>query len=66
MNVNTKNNQMEYYPCPNYGMIYRSDIAIIQVREKHLKNDQELKFTIQNMPLLNNLQFNNVQKYKMI
>ena len=54
MNVNTKNPQMEHCPCPNYGMVYRPDMYNLQVRKKHLKNEQDLKFTFQVMPPLNN------------
>ena len=45
MNVNTKNPQMEHCPCPKYGMICSPDIYKLQIRNKHLKNEQELKFT---------------------
>ena len=54
MNVNTKNPQMEHCPCPKYDMIYRPDMYNLQVRKKHLKNEQELKFTFQIISLLNN------------
>ena len=49
MNANTKNSQMRHCPCPKYGMIYRPNINDLRFRKKHLKNDQELKFTFQNM-----------------
>ena len=58
MNVNTKNPQIEHCPCPKYSMIYRPDIYNLQVRKKHLKNEQEF----QNMPLLNDLQYQNCPK----
>ena len=57
MNANTKNPQIENYPCPKYGMIYRSDMDNFKVRKKHLKNEQELKSTFQITPLLNNHQY---------
>ena len=47
---------MEHCPFPNYGMICKTDLYNLQVRKKHLKNDRELKFTFQNMALLNNFQ----------
>ena len=46
MNGNTKNPQLEHCPCPKYGMIYMADLHNLQVRKNHLKNDQELKFTL--------------------
>ena len=46
-------------------MIYRPDMYNLRVRKKHLKNNQELKFTFQIMLLLNNHQINAVQKYMM-
>ena len=70
MNANTKNSQMKYCPCPKYDMIYRSDMYNLQVRKKHLKNEQELQFTFQNMLLL--LHFSKyattttAKKYKMV
>ena len=66
MNVNTKNPQMEHCPCPNSGMVYRPDMYNLQVRKKHLKNEQDLKFTFQVMPLLNNhnIDINTAQKDK--
>ena len=48
---------MEYCPCPKYGMIYRPDMYNLQVRKKHLKNEQELKFNFQIMSLSNNHQY---------
>ena len=57
MNANTKNPQMENCPCPNYGIIYKPDMYNLQVRKKHLKRKQELKFTFQIMPPSNNHQY---------
>ena len=57
MNVNTKNPQMGHCPCLKYGMIYGLNMYNLQVRKKHLKNEQELKFTIQIRPLLSKHQF---------
>ena len=57
MNANTKNSQMKHFPYPKYCIIHRSDIYNLQIRKKHLKNEQELKFTFQNMLLLSNLQY---------
>ena len=65
MNVNTKNPKTEHYPRPKYGMIYRPDMYNLKVRKNHLKNEQELKFTFQIMPLLNNHQYQHYPKYKM-
>ena len=62
MNINTKNPQLEPCPYPNYGMIYRPDMYNLQVRKKHLKNEQELKFTFQIMPLLNKHQYQHCPK----
>ena len=42
--------------------IYRPDLYNLQIRKKHLKKDQELKLTFQNMPLLNNLQYQHCPK----
>ena len=56
INVNTKNPQMDYFLCPIYWFIYRPGMYKLQVRKKHLKNEQRLNFTFQNKPLLNNLQ----------
>ena len=56
MNVNTETSQMEHCPCPKYGMIYSPDIYNLQIRNKHLKNEQEL------MPLLNNHQYQHCLK----
>ena len=64
MNVNTENPQMEHCPCPNYSMIHRPGMYNLQVRKKHLKNEQELKFTFQIMPLLNNHQYQHCSKTK--
>ena len=60
MNAKTKNSQMEHCSYPKYGMIYRleENLYNLQVRRKHLKNDQLL----QNMPLLNNLQYQHFPK----
>ena len=58
MNANTKYSQMKYSPYPKYGMIYSPDMDNLQIgQKKHLKNDQELKFTFHNMSLLNKLQY---------
>ena len=46
MNASTKNSQMKHCPCPKYGIIYRPDLTNSQVKQKHLKNDQKLKFTL--------------------
>ena len=46
---------MEHCPSPIYGMIYRFDLYNLQVREKHLKNDQEGKIVFPGMSLLHNL-----------
>ena len=56
MNVNTKNPQMGYFLCPIHCLIYRPGMYKLQVRKKHLKNEQKLNFTFQNKPLLSNLQ----------
>ena len=43
--VNNNNRQVEYCPCPKYGIIYRSNMCNLQVKKKkkkHLKNGQEL------------------------
>ena len=32
MNANTKNSQMEHWPCPKYG-VYRPDLYSLQVRK---------------------------------
>ena len=37
-------------------MIYRPDMHNLQGGKKHLHNKQRLKFILQNMPLLSNLQ----------
>ena len=55
MNANTKNPHLEHCPCPKYGIIYKPGLYNLKARKKHLKNDQELKFILQNVPLLNNL-----------
>ena len=62
MNANTKNAQMEHCACPKYGIIYKPHLHNLKARKKHLKNDQELKFTFQNMSLLNNLQYKHCPK----
>ena len=58
MNVETRNPCQ----CPKYGMIYMSDMYRLQIRKKHLKNEQELKFTFQIIPLLNNHQYQHCPK----
>ena len=55
---------MEHCPRPKYGMIYRPDMHNLQIRKKHLKNKQELKFIFQIMPLLNNYQISTLPKNK--
>ena len=57
MSANTKNSQMKHFPYPKSCIIHGSDIYNLQIRKKHLKNEQELKFTFQNMPLLSNFQY---------
>ena len=42
MNVNTKNPEMGHCLCPKYDMIYRPDMYNLQVRKKHLKNEQDI------------------------
>ena len=64
MNVNTKNPQMEHFPCLKNGMVHRPDIYKLHFRKKHLENEQELKFTFQMMPLLNNHQYEHCLKLK--
>ena len=65
MNANTKNLKMDHCPCPGYGMIYKPDLHILQVRKKHLKIDQEIKFTFENRRLLNNLKYKHCPKFSM-
>ena len=63
MNANTKKPQMKHFPCPKYIMIYRTYMYnYSSIKKKHLKNGQKLKFTFQNMPLLNNLQYQHCSK----
>ena len=59
MNANAKSPQMEHCSCPKNGMIlaYTGLTYTIGPKKKYLKNGKELKFTFQNMPLLNNLQY---------
>ena len=57
MNANTKNPEMEHCTSPKYGMIFKTDLYNLKDRTKHLKNDQGLKFTSENMALLTNLQY---------
>ena len=68
MNVSTKNPEMEHCPCPNYGMIYRPDMYNLQVRKKHLKNEQALskrKIHLSDNATINNHQYQHCPKYKM-
>ena len=66
MHLNTKHLQMEHGLCPKYSTIYKLDMYNLEVRKKHLKNKQELKLTVQNMPSLSNLNITNAQRYKMV
>ena len=52
MSVIAENPQVEHLSCTKYVMIYSPDLYNSQIRKKHPKNDQELKFTFQNIPLL--------------
>ena len=52
MSVIAENPQVEHLSCTKYVMIYSPDLYNPQIRKKHPKNDQELKFTFQNIPLL--------------
>ena len=61
MHLNTKDLQMEHGLCPKYSTIYKLDMYNLEVRKKHLKNKQELKLTVQNMPSITN-----AQRYKMV
>ena len=47
--------EIGHCPCPKYGVTYWPDLYNFQIKKKHLKNDLDLKFTFQNMLLLNNL-----------
>ena len=64
--ANTRKAQMEHCPCPKHGMIHgvihMHDLYNLQVRKKHMKNYQELKFAFQNLPPLNNLKYQNCPK----
>ena len=51
MNVNTKIPEMKHNPYTKY----LNNIQVSLVQFTDLKNDQELKFTFQNIPLVNNL-----------
>ena len=67
MNFSTKVIQMDYFPCPKFGMIQFTGTTYfynLQVIKELLKNDQELKSTFQNMSLQNTLYYQQCPKIK--